>query len=108
MTHQQMRGETIQASFKKFHDDNPHVYAIIKKEAIELIKKGAKKVSIKRVGNVVRWDKYFITEEPTLFESEQVKKFKVNDAYLSRYNRLFERDHPEYADKIETRRLRSI
>lgn len=109
MTYTQLTGETIQASFNRFHENNPHVYSTIKNEALKLIKQGAKKISIKRVGNVVRFDKVFITNEPNLFEIEgQVKRFKINDAYLSRYNRLFIADHPEYADKIEVRRLRSI
>lgn len=109
MTYSQNTGRSIQEDFKKFHENNPHVYQTIKKEAFKLLKGGAKKISIKRVANVVRWDKYFITNEPTLFEIEgEQRRFKINDAFTSRYNRLFITEHPELADKLETRRLRAI
>lgn len=109
MTYQEARKSTIQERFNKFHHDNPVVYSMIKKEVLNLFKKGAKKVSIKRVINDIRWDMFFITKEPTLFEpGGATRKFKIDDAFTSRYNRLFVQEFPQYAQQIEQRKLRSL
>ena len=48
------------------------------------------------------------TEEPTVFNLDgTLVAFKINDAYSSRYARLFVADFPQHADKIEFRELRS-
>jgi hypothetical protein len=101
-------GRTIQEAFEEFHRLNPSVYNECKKLALDAIQKGRKKISFKLIINVIRWEKYLQTEEPTLWnqDGKQVA-FKINDAYSSRYARLFRSEFPQYADRIEFRDLRS-
>lgn len=109
MTYFQQRNATIQERFNQFHRKNPVVYNLIKNEALKMLANGARKISIKRIVNDVRWDKFIVTKEPTLFEPKgKSVKFKIDDAFTSRYNRLFINDYPQYEDRIEKRRLRSL
>ncbi len=98
-------GKTIQESFEEFHSKNPLVYGYFKEFAFEALKKGKKKISFKMIMNVIRWEIYINTHE-----SEDVQepfRFKISDAYHSRYARLFVSDFPQYASFVELRSLRS-
>lgn len=101
-------GITIQKAFSEFHRLNPKVYEQFKRLAFKAIYAGKKKISFKMILNVIRWEVFIQTNEPTLFDNgtEQIK-FKINDAYSSRYARLFIKHFPQHADKIELRKLRS-
>jgi hypothetical protein len=109
MNFRENTGKTIQTAFEDFHKKNPKVYEMFKKYALEAIKKGKKKISFKLIMNVIRWEVFMVTDEPTLFNNKgQQTKFKINDAYGSRYARLFVADYPQYKGKIELRSLRSM
>lgn len=101
-------GKTIQQAFDEFHANNGHVYQKFKELALKAINKGKKKISFKMILNVIRWEHFLQTNEQTeLFLENEKVKFKINDAYGSRYARLFIKEFPEHADKIELRELRS-
>lgn len=108
MNFEQNTGKSIQQAFEEYHKLNPQVYKEFEKRAFEAIKKGKTKISFKLILNVIRWEKYMQTVEPTLFNQngDQIK-FKINDAYGSRYARMFIQNHPKHADKIELRELRA-
>jgi hypothetical protein len=105
VNYQKTTGKTIQEAFEAYHAANPHVYVYFKKLALKAIKIGKKKVSFKLIMNVIRWEIYLKTHEPTPLPSD--KTFKINDAYGSRYARLFVRDYPHLEKYIELRELRS-
>ena len=108
MNYKQSTGISIQDSFELFHELNPKVYLEFRKLALEAINLGKTKISFKLLINKIRWDVFIATVEPTLFDLDgKVVKFKINDAYSSRYARLFAKDFPQYSDRIEFRRLRS-
>lgn len=108
MNFKQNTGRTIQEAFEIFHRLNPQVYAECRRLALEALRKGRKKISFKLIINVVRWEKFMQTEEPTLWnQNGTLTAFKINDAYSSRYARLFKKEFPEYAHRIEFRGLRS-
>jgi len=101
-------GLTIQQAFNQYHKLNPKVYDQFKRLAFQAIDKGKKKISFKAILNVIRWEVFIQTDEPTLFDiAGETVKFKINDAYSSRYARLFIKENPEHKDKIEIRNLRS-
>lgn len=101
-------GKTIQQAFEQYHKLNPHVYNKFKELALKAINKGRKKISFKLIMNVIRWEHFMVTEEPTLFNDKGVLvKFRINDAYGSRYARMFATDFPEHENKINFRELRS-
>ena len=108
MDFQRSTGRTIQQAFEIYHRLNPHIYDECKKLALSAIRKGRSKISFKLIVNVIRWEKYMQTEEPTLWDQDGKQvRFKINDAYSSRFARLFAKDYPQYADKVEFRELRS-
>lgn len=108
MNFKQNTGKSIGQAFAEYHSENPHVYDKFKELAFLAIKKGKKKISFKLILNVIRWE-YFIqtSEQTSLFLEGEHKTFKINDAYGSRYARLFISEFPKLEDKIELRRLRS-
>jgi len=108
MNFQQNTGKSIQKAFEEYHRLNPKVFGYFEKYAFEAINAGKKKISFKMIMNVIRWTIFIQTEEPTLFNMEGRKvKFRINDAYGSRFARLFIEKYPQHTDKIELRNLRS-
>lgn len=110
-TYAQSTGRTIQSDFDRFHELNPIVYNHFERLALEAIKKGKSKISSKMIVNVIRWQ-VFIAEDDLDKASVAIrnkpKLLKINDAFTSRYARLFIQHHPEYKDYFETREIRSI
>lgn len=101
-------GKSIQEAFEQFHRDNPKVYARIKSMALNAIGRGKKRISFKLIIEVIRWETFMETNEQlTIFVEGEERKFKINNAYESRYARLFLQEYPQHQDKVETRRLRS-
>jgi len=108
MNFQNSTGKTIQQAFEKFHADNPLVYEHFIRLALKAIYAGKKKISFKMILNVIRWEVFLETKEETLFEHKGTKHmFKINDAYSSRYARLFVDNYPQHIDKVEMREIRS-
>jgi len=108
MNYKEATGKSIQESFEDYHRLNPIVYSHFKRLAFKAIDAGKKKISFKMIMNVIRWEIYLTVEEPTLFNLDgKLTKFKINDAYGSRYARIFAEEFPEHRTKIELRRLRS-
>lgn len=101
-------GKSIQACFEKFHQDNPEILNLILKECNRAIVAGKKKFSIKAIGNYIRWNIFIETKETTLFSVRgEIKKFRLNDAYFSRYARLIISLYPHMEKYIELRDLRA-
>jgi len=104
-------GKSIQAAFEEYHKTNPKVYAAFCRMAFKAIKLDKKKISFKLMGNVIRWH-YFIKPRPVdknqiTMPGDTIRNFKLNDAYLSRYARLFIKEFPDFAPYIEMRELRA-
>jgi hypothetical protein len=107
-TFKEMTGASIQEAFERYHRTNPNVYAKIKKMALEAIYKGKKRISFKLIIEVIRWEVFMdTTDQLTIFVEGEKRMFKINNAYESRYARLFLDEYPHYADRVETRRLRA-
>jgi len=108
-TYQQQFGKTIQSSFEEFHKNNPEIYLMIVKECDRALRANKKKFSIKAIGNYIRWNVFIETKEDTLFSVKgEIKKFKLNDAYFSRYARLLISEYPHFEKHLELRDLRSL
>jgi hypothetical protein len=108
MKYSELTGVSIQSSFEEFHRLNPQVWEKFVELAMSAVRRGKTKISFKLIMNVIRWEHFMQTEEPvSLFHPQLPAKFKINDAYGSRYARLFATSFPEHADKIEFRKLRS-
>lgn len=99
MKYKDATGKTIIESFKQFHKDNPIVYELFKRYAMNLIHVGKKKLSSKLIINRIRWEVYLETKTDELY--------RINDAFTAHYARLFIEDFPQHEDKFEFRRLRA-
>lgn len=99
MNYQQLNGKTIAEGFMLFHNENKHVYDAFKEQALRAINAGRKKISSKLIVNYIRWNESFKTSD---------QNFKINDAYQSMYARLFVTEYPQYYDRFNFRKLRSV
>lgn len=94
------RKRTIQEQFEAFHADNPWVYSELVKLARRAKQRGAVKVGIGMLAEIVRWRRYMATQD---FNSG----FKLNNNYRSRYVRLIEEQEPDLRGLFETRELKA-
>ena len=108
MNFRENTGKTIAQAFAEYHAANPAVYDYFHKFAMKAILAGKEKLSFKLIGNVIRWEIYLNTDERTLFNQDgKLIRFKLNDAYISHYARLWVENNPRYAHMVEFRELRA-
>lgn len=93
-------GGSIQERFETFHRLNPWVFDALEKLASQYAAKGRKRIGIRMIWEVVRWNYNLQTSDPN-------SEFKISDHYHSRYVRLLIEKHPEWADLFELRKLRA-
>ena len=94
------RSKTIQQKFAEFHTANPWVYVELVKLARRAKGRGARKVGIGMLTEIVRWRRYIATQD---FNSG----FKINNNYRSRYVRMIEEREPDLRGLFETRELKA-
>lgn len=87
---------TIEGRFRRFHSDNPDVYAELRDLALDGIRAGRKKLGVAQLFEVLRWYRSLHTVGETL---------KLNNDYRSRYARLLMAQEPELADVFNLRSL---
>ena len=78
-----------------FHIANPYVYCRLRDMAVALAKRGRKKIGIKTLWEVMRWEHWMETDEEP----------RLNNDYTSRYARLLMDNEPELRDMFEVRKL---
>lgn len=81
----------------EFHKKNPHVYDKFEKKTLQLINRGAKRLSAKMILEGLRWDHYMRTLS--------TDGFKINNDFFPYYGRYFEYLHPEHVGVFEKRRV---
>lgn len=108
MKHKELSGMSIEQSFKKFNKENPHVYKMFSEQCLIAIKKGKSKISSKAIINWMRWEIFMQTNKRASINIDgKIFEFKINDAYTSRYARLFLIKNPKYMGIFDLRQLRS-
>lgn len=91
---------SIQERFELFNQRNPFIYEAAVRLAKDLRNRGHKRIGIKMILEVVRWEHARSTQDPTC-------SWKINNSYSSRYARMIAENVPELADAFETRELRA-
>lgn len=86
--------------FEQFHKLNPQVALSLENMAQDLIRRGRKRVGIKMLLEVLRWNYQMKTDDPN-------SDFKINNNYAPYYARLLIERHPTWADVFELRMIRS-
>ena len=84
--------------FHEFHRDNPDVYRELMHLVREAMRRGRKKMGIKMLWEVVRWNRFLRTND---------EQYKLNNNYHSRYARLIMQKEPGLAGIFDTRELKS-
>lgn len=84
---------TLEA-FKKFHNENPHIYRRFVELAEQMFRTGRKKYSSKMIINVMRWEQDLKTNS---------KPFKINDRFQSLYGRLLAYNNKKFDGWFEFR-----
>lgn len=95
-----MRDRTIAQSFTDFHRSNPWVYRHLVSLTREMIGKGHKKIGIKMLYEVLRWQTLMGTHD-------EASDFKLCNNYHSRYARLIMDKNPDLDGVFELRELRA-
>lgn len=88
----------MEQRFKEFHAKNPQVYVSLVRLARQLKDRGHRKIGIKMLFEVVRWQTMLRTEGDP---------FKLNNNYHSRYARKIMDQEPDLEGFFELRELKS-
>jgi hypothetical protein len=91
---------TIDEAFRAFHAANPWVYAALVKLARQAVKDGHKRVGMKMLWEVLRWE---WTRQSVTTDGE----WRMNNSFTSRYARLIAANEADLVDVFETRALRA-
>jgi hypothetical protein len=88
----------IDTAFWKFHRGNPQVFNQLVDMAFEAKKLGKKKIGMKMLFEVCRWEHLVKTKGDD---------FALNNSYTSRYVRIIEEQYPALVGLFEKRRIRT-
>jgi len=86
-------------SFKKYHDDNPHVYGLFDRFTRVVLSAGRHHYSARAIFDRIRWH--------TEIETKSDDIFKISNNHSPYYSRLWEYNNPEYAGFFITKKLTS-
>jgi len=86
--------DPITMAFLSFHKENPHVYRMFRKFALQATGK-RKRFSARTIVEVMRWNTSIVTDDP--------EGFKINDHWIPYYSRMFERELPQWKGFFERR-----
>lgn len=89
---------TATERFEAFHRANPWVARELERLADELVAAGAARFGVKLLIERLRWD---------WTKATKGDKWRLNNNHTSRYARLLIERRPDFADRIETRDLRT-
>lgn len=87
--------DPITARFWRFHEENPHVYAHLVRLARRAHRRGAHRIGMKQLFEVLRWQTMLSTTDPD---------FKLNNDYTAPYARLIMHRESDLAGMFETRK----
>jgi hypothetical protein len=90
--------DSIEQRFLAFHDANPEVYAALVRLAREARYRGATKLGLRQLWEVMRWEQgnFGVDDD-----------YQLNDNFISRYARMIMRDEPDLTGIFELRTLHS-
>lgn len=89
--------DSIQAAFLRFHGENPQVYAELVKLCREAREHGRRKIGVKMLWEVMRWNLWLRIKSDD--------DFKLNNNYTSRYARYIMKMEADLANIFDLREL---
>ena len=94
-----LQEKTLDEKFRKYHEENPEIYSSLVELARHAKCKGHRKLGMKMLFEVVRWQRILQAEDP--------EGFKINNNFHSRYARLIMEVEPDLQGIFDLRKLRS-
>jgi hypothetical protein len=85
-----------EATWRRFHAANPHVYDLLEKLAFQAIAAGHKTYGVKALFEIVRWHSTVRTTG---------NDFKLSNNHAPYYARLFHQQHPRHDGFFVTREV---
>lgn len=89
--------QTLEERFWAFHQANPHVADALEELALDLVRRGRKRIGVGMLFEVLRWSSM----------RTEGDEYRLNNSYRSRYARLLTDRHPDLCDAFELRELRT-
>ena len=90
---------TIEERFELFDAANPHVYDLLERMALDLVKRGHSRIGIKMLWETLRY-RYAV-------ETTGDAEYRLNNIYTSRYARKLTERQPSLVGHIELRELKA-
>ncbi len=91
------RADELHAAFLAFHAANPHVYTRLVEMTTQARARGARRVGIASLFEVLRWEHFMATDRPA-------GEFKLNNSHRAFYVREIQSRRPDLGAMFETRR----
>lgn len=85
---------TLAQQFEKFDAENPGVWALFKRFALEAIAAGKRNLSVSLITERIRWEAVVTTS---------TTEYKVNNNHRAFYARKFHREFPQHDGFFRTR-----
>lgn len=86
--------ESLKAKWWVWHQDNPHVWQLFERFALEAVRAGATKTSGWLIVNRIRWETAVVTKGDD---------FKISNDYVALYVRLFQHRYPQHRHLFSTK-----
>jgi hypothetical protein len=90
---------SIEARFRRFHSDNPHVLAELEALARSWFESGKPSVGIGFLCEILRWNRGLKTTSHD--------EFKINNDFRAHYARIIIARNPDWDGRIRVRALRT-
>lgn len=95
------RGLSLEERFRRFHEQNPHIYAALRDLALQLKRRGRRRYGLKSLFEVLRWHHALQTDDPN-------SDFKLDNNWTAFYARELMDNEPDLDGFFETRTQRWI
>ena len=96
---------TIEDRFREFDAANPHVYALFRRFAYELLSAGVTRISSKAIIERIRWESRIATTGAG-WHVARGKKFLIDNRFTAHYARKFATEFPRLANRLEMRKMK--
>lgn len=91
---------SLTENFKKFDEENPHIYDLFVRFAHEALAAGHKTLSASLIVERIRWEVDVVTRSDD--------PFKINNNHRAFYSRKFMTENPEFGEIFRTRKQLSV
>lgn len=96
----QMFKKSIEQAWREFDKENPQVYRVLVRLALEVYDRGIERIGIGLLWERMRWEMMMQATDPS-------SEFKLNNNYRALYARKIMKEHPQLEGLFATRKRRA-